>query len=40
MIKSQLGEPVPGAYPKAFVERYPETASIVSTEATPQFVLG
>ena len=30
MIKSQLGEPVPGAYPKAFVERYPETASIVS----------
>ena len=40
MIKSQLGEPVPGAYPKAFVERYPETASIVSTEAAPQFVLG
>ena len=25
---------------QAFVERYPETASIVSTEATPQFVLG
>ena len=40
MIKSQLGEPVPGAYPKAFVERYPETASIVSTETAPQFVLG
>jgi hypothetical protein len=35
MIKSQLGEPVPGAYPKAFVERYPETASIVSTETAP-----
>jgi uncharacterized protein YecE (DUF72 family) len=39
MIKKQLGEPVPGVYPKAFVERYPETASIVSTEQTPQFVL-
>ena len=31
MIKKQLGEPVTGVYPKAFVERYPETASIVST---------
>lgn len=39
MIKNQLGEPVPGVYPKEFVERYPETASIVSTEAAPQFVL-
>ena len=39
MIKSQLGEPVTGTYPKAFVERYPETASIVSTEAAPQFAL-
>jgi uncharacterized protein YecE (DUF72 family) len=39
MIKSQLGEPVRGVYPKEFVERYPETASIVSTEAAPQFVL-
>jgi len=38
MIKSQLGEPVTGTYPKAFVQRYPETASIVSTEA-PQFAL-
>ena len=38
MIKHQLGEPVRGVYPKAFVERYPETASIVST-AAPQFVL-
>jgi uncharacterized protein YecE (DUF72 family) len=32
MIKSQLGEPVAGVYPKEFVERYPETASIVRTE--------
>jgi uncharacterized protein YecE (DUF72 family) len=39
MIKKQLGEPVPGVYPTSFVERYPETASIVSTEAAPQFVL-
>ena len=39
MIKSQLGEPVRGVYPKEFVERYPETGSIVSTEAVPQFVL-
>ena len=39
MIKEQLGEPVTGVYPKAFVERYPETTSIVSTDAAPQFVL-
>jgi uncharacterized protein YecE (DUF72 family) len=32
MIKQQLGEPVAGTYPRAFVERYPETASMVSTE--------
>jgi len=38
MIKKQLGEPVPGSYPKAFVDRYPETASIVSTELSPQLV--
>ncbi len=31
MIKKQLGEPVTGVYPREFVERYPETASIVST---------
>jgi uncharacterized protein YecE (DUF72 family) len=37
MIKSQLGEPVTGTYPSAFVERYPETAAIVSTEPSPQF---
>jgi uncharacterized protein YecE (DUF72 family) len=39
MIKDQLGEPVTGVYPQAFVERYPETGSIVSTKAVPQFVL-
>jgi len=38
MIKSQLGEPVTGSYPREFVERYPETASIVSTALSPQFV--
>jgi uncharacterized protein YecE (DUF72 family) len=38
MIKSQLGEPVTGTYPREFVERYPETASIVSTELSPQYV--
>jgi len=39
MIKKQLGQPVRGVYPKEFVERYPETATIVATETTPQFVL-
>ncbi len=39
MLKKQLGQPVRGVYPKEFVERYPETASIVATETTPQFVL-
>ena len=39
MIKKQLGQPVRGVYPKEFVEHYPETASIVATETTPQFVL-
>ena len=39
MIKGQLGEPVTGTYPKAFVERYPETASIVSTEMAPELAL-
>ncbi len=38
MIKSQLGEPITGTYPRAFVERYPETASLVSTELSPQVV--
>jgi uncharacterized protein YecE (DUF72 family) len=39
MIKKQLGQPAPGTYPKAFVDRYPETASIVSTEQAPHFAL-
>ena len=39
MIKNQLGEPVPGVYPNEFVERYPETASIVSTVPALQFVV-
>jgi len=38
MIKSQLGEPVTGTYPREYVERYPETAAIVSTKLSPQFV--
>ena len=38
MIKKQLGEPVAGVYPREFVERYPETASIVSIEPMPQLV--
>jgi uncharacterized protein YecE (DUF72 family) len=38
MIKHQLGEPVPGIYTKEFVERYPETAPIVRTEAAPRLV--
>ena len=29
-IKQQLGEPVAGEYPSAFVERYPELAGVVS----------
>ncbi len=39
MIKSQLGEPINGTYPAAFIEKYPETASIVSTESAHQFAL-
>ena len=39
MIKNQLGEPVPGIYPAEFVERYPETASIVSTAPALQFAV-
>ena len=39
MIKKQLGEPVPGIYPREFSERYPETASIVSTAPALQFVI-
>ena len=29
MIKQQLGEPIPGEYPKAFLERYPELSGAV-----------
>jgi uncharacterized protein YecE (DUF72 family) len=36
MIRNQLGEPVPGIYPKEFVDRYPETAAIVRTERALQ----
>jgi uncharacterized protein YecE (DUF72 family) len=39
MIKHQLGEPVSGTYTKQFIERYPETASIVRTEDAMQFAL-
>jgi uncharacterized protein YecE (DUF72 family) len=39
MIKSQLGEPVKGIYPKEFVERYPQMEGLVSTEPVPQFVI-
>ena len=39
MIKHQLGEPVPGVYPNEFVERYPETASIVSTQTAPPLLV-
>ena len=31
---AQLGEPVEGVYPPEFVERYPELAGIVTTDAT------
>ena len=33
MIKKQLGEPIPGAYPSAFVARYPEMSGIVATDS-------
>jgi uncharacterized protein YecE (DUF72 family) len=39
MIKKLLDEPIPGTYPQAFIDTYPEMASIVSTEPAPQFVL-
>ena len=39
MIKAQLGESILGTYPAAFVERYPETAAIVSTTEEPEFAL-
>lgn len=37
MIKQQLGEPIPGEYPPAFIDRYPELAGIV-TPAVPSLL--
>ena len=34
MIKKQLGEPIDGAYPDEFLERYPDLAGDVTREAT------
>lgn len=33
MIKRQLGEPVPGAYPEEFVQQYPELRGVVRTRS-------
>jgi uncharacterized protein YecE (DUF72 family) len=33
MIKQQLGEPIDGAYPPEFVERYPDLAGVVNVAA-------
>ena len=33
MIKAQLGEPITGDYPAAFVERYPEVRALVQVSA-------
>jgi hypothetical protein len=32
MIKRQLGEPIEGEYPPAFVERFPELAGAVHVQ--------
>ena len=34
MIKQQLGEPIEGEYPPAFVARYPDLAGVVTVKAT------
>lgn len=34
MIRKQLGEPIPGRYPKAFIDQYPEIAKIVTPDYT------
>lgn len=39
MIKHQVGEPIEGEYPRAFVERYPELAGLVKTEESGAFTL-
>lgn len=36
MIKHQLGEPIAGTYPPAFLERYPDLSGFVPTEAPSQ----
>ena len=38
MLKSQLGEPIPGTYPQAFVDRFPGIAGVVATRE-PHFVI-
>lgn len=38
MIKEQLGEPIAGTYPTAFVERYPELAGVVRTATADRLV--
>jgi uncharacterized protein YecE (DUF72 family) len=35
MLKAQLGQPIPGEYPPALVERYPELGGLVTTSAPP-----
>jgi uncharacterized protein YecE (DUF72 family) len=30
MIKNQLGEPIPGVYPKAFIDAYPHVAGLLA----------
>jgi hypothetical protein len=32
MLKHQLGEPVTGAYPETFLERFPELRAVVPGE--------
>ncbi len=39
MIKQLLDEPISGTYPRAFIDTYPEMATIVSTEPAREFVL-
>jgi hypothetical protein len=40
MIKQQLGEPIEGEYPDAFVERYPQlTGAVKTTSASGQLLI-
>jgi uncharacterized protein YecE (DUF72 family) len=34
MIRNQLGEPIPGRYPKTLIDKYPEIANIVTPDYT------